>query len=89
VIRCVADRMWQVLCRRLAGNLERTRAGGSNVFLAEMYVDNLGKAIEYCESQNRLNGIADPEMCGADFSNLDEVAFDQGIDRIMVVCRRG
>ena len=28
-------------------------------------------------------------MCASDFSNLDEVSWDQGIDRFQVVCRRG
>jgi hypothetical protein len=54
-----------------------------------MYMENIGKAIEYCESENQTNGVVNPEMCAADFSNLDEVAFDQGIDRINVVCRKG
>lgn len=29
------------------------------------------------------------DVCASDFSNLDEVAFDQGIDRLHVICRRG
>lgn len=79
-----------VLTRRLGNNLERTRVGGSNVQLGKKYMKQIiGDCIQHCESQNRQLGLVDPQMRGSDWSNLDEVAFDQGIDRIKVVCRKG
>ena len=77
------------LTRKLGNNLERCRAGGANVELGNKSMKVIiGDCIAFCEKENTRNGLESPEMCGSDWSDLDEVAFDQGIDKIKIVCRK-
>ena len=79
----------KILSERLGNNLERTRAGGGNIELAEMYVKQIGEAIAWVGAENKKNGIEDWKVRASDWSNIDEVAFDQGIDKVRIICRRG